>query len=141
MVSSRDVLSPKQRSYCMSQIQGKNTKPEIKLRKALWSQGIRYRIKNKLPGKPDIVFPRFKLVVFVDGCFWHRCPKHYIKPKTRAKFWEEKISGNVERDKRNNRKLRKLGWSVVRIWEHDVKTSLNKCVEKIERQCFVKPCA
>merc|ERR1711879_636225 len=97
-----DVLTKEQRSYCMSQIRGKNTKPEVILRKALWSMGHRYRIKNKLPGKPDLVYPSLKVVIFVDGCFWHKCPKHYQPPKTRPLFWEKKINANAERDEKND---------------------------------------
>ena len=126
-----DVLSKKQRSYCMSQIQGKNTGPEIVLRKALWNMGYRYRVKNKLPGKPDIVYPSLKIVIFVDGCFWHKCPNHYQPPKTRVSFWKNKISGNVERDKKNNMLLQSDGWHVIRVWEHEIKDSLSTCVYQI----------
>ncbi|WP_444898362.1 very short patch repair endonuclease [Microbulbifer sp. VAAC004] len=126
-----DVLSPKQRAYCMSRIQGKNTKPEVVLRKALWASGLRYRIKNSLPGRPDIIFPRKRIAVFVDGCFWHRCPKHYQAPKTRAKFWEEKIAGNVARDIRNNKNLDERSWMVVRVWEHEIKNDLESVVNRI----------
>lgn len=97
-----DVLTKEQRSYCMSQIRGKNTKPEVILRKALWSMGYRYRIKNKLPGKPDLIYPSLKVAIFVDGCFWHKCPKHFQPPKTRQIFWENKINANVERDKKRH---------------------------------------
>ncbi|MCW8966545.1 MAG: very short patch repair endonuclease [Candidatus Pacearchaeota archaeon] len=128
-----DVLSREQRSYCMSRIQGKGTKPELIIRKLLWSNGHRYRIKNKLPGRPDIVFPGKKLAVFIDGCFWHHCPDHYVEPKTRRDFWENKISGNVERDIKNNAKLNDLGWRIIRIWEHDVKKDPVACVSRIKK--------
>ncbi len=127
-----DVLTSKQRSYCMSQIKGSNTKPENRLRKALWSRGLRYRIKNKLPGKPDVVLPRFKIAVFVDGCFWHKCPEHFKSPKTNKDFWQKKIAENVERDKVNNKKLESIGWTVFRFWEHDIKNNLDECVLKIK---------
>ena len=84
-----DVLTKKQRSRCMSAIRGRDTKPEILLRKALWYKGYRYRLKNRLPGKPDIAFPTERLAVFVDGCFWHGCPEHYKKPSTHAAFWRD----------------------------------------------------
>jgi len=126
-----DVLTPEQRSYCMSQIKGKDTKPELALRKALWSLGYRYRVKNRLPGKPDLFFPSLKTVIFVDGCFWHKCPEHFVPPKTRAQFWLDKIDGNVARDKRNNESLRSEGWQVIRIWEHDVKESLEDAVAHV----------
>lgn len=131
-----DVLTPEQRKLNMSRIRGKNTKPEITLRKALWSKGLRYRIKNKLPGRPDIVFPRFQVAVFVDGCFWHRCSKHYIKPATNKIFWEDKISGNVIRDVENTKKLKKMKWKVIRVWEHQINKDLEKTVSKISRACI-----
>lgn len=128
---STDVLSPEQRSYCMSQIKGKNTKPEVALRKALWGLGYRYRIRNRLPGKPDLVFSSLRTVVFVDGCFWHKCPDHFVHPKTRAQFWLDKINGNVARDQRNNESLRSEGWQIVRIWEHEIKESLEDAVARV----------
>lgn len=126
-----DVLTPEQRSYCMSKIKGKNTKPEVALRKALWGLGYRYRISNRLSGKPDLVFPSLRTVVFVDGCFWHKCPDHFVHPKTRAQFWLDKINGNVARDQRNNESLRSEGWQVVRIWEHEIKESLEDAAARV----------
>jgi len=128
-----DVLTKKQRSYCMSKIRGKNTKPEVVFRKALWCMGYRYRIKNRLPGKPDLIYPSLKVAIFVDGCFWHRCPKHYQTPKSRASFWEKKIQGNVTRDQRNNELLQSDGWLVVRVWEHEIKESLTDTVKNISK--------
>ena len=126
-----DVLTKAQRSYCMSQIRSKGTKPEILLRKALWRKGFRYRLKSKLPGKPDFVFPSRKLVVFVDGCFWHRCPNHYQPPKQNASFWEEKIAGNVARDAAVNAKLATAGYSVVRIWDHELRGNIDDVAERV----------
>ena len=126
-----DVLTPTQRSYCMSQIKGKDTKPEVALRKSLWNLGFRHRIKNKLPGRPDIVYPSIQVAVFVDGCFWHKCPEHYVHPKTRAEFWEKKIAENVERDRKNSALLESRGWLVVRVWEHEIRESLSDCVERL----------
>lgn len=138
-----DVLTKSQRSFCMSQIKGKDTKPEITLRKSLWNLGYRYRVRNKLPGKPDIIFPGLRAVIFVDGCFWHKCPEHYQPPITRADFWDKKITGNVERDKKNNSLLKAEGWLVLRVWEHEVKQNLNDCLirlcEKLsERKVAIK---
>jgi len=127
-----DALSPSQRSYCMSRIRGKNTKPEASLRKSLWSKGLRYRLNYKVTGKPDLVFPGKRVAIFVDGCFWHRCPVHYIPPKNRAEFWENKIQANVERDKRNNDLLESAGWTVVRLWEHEIKEDIEACIVQIE---------
>lgn len=108
----------------MSQIKGKNTKPEEMVRKYLFSQGFRYR-KNvrDLPGKPDIVLPRYKTCIFVNGCFWHKhegC-KYFVWPKNNAEFWRKKITGNVERDLRQQCELQSLGWNVIVIWECELK--------------------
>ncbi|MCW9027069.1 MAG: very short patch repair endonuclease [Thiovulaceae bacterium] len=128
-----DVLTKSQRSYCMSRISGKDTKPELLLRKLLWSRGARYRLNYKVPGRPDLVFVGKRVAVFVDGCFWHRCSQHYVKPKTRAEFWEAKIQGNVERDKKNNALLKEAGWTVIRLWEHDVEQNVDSCISRIEK--------
>lgn len=126
-----DVLTAEQRSYCMSQIRGRDTKPEVSLRKALWAAGLRYRLNFKLPGKPDIVFPRSKVAVFVDGCFWHGCPIHGTRPATNVKFWRKKIESNIRRDQEVNHRLNELGWSVMRIWEHEIKDNLDDVVKRI----------
>ena len=117
-----DVLTPKQRSYNMSMIRAKNTKPEITLRKLISASGLRgYKLRYRLIGKPDIVFPRRKTIVFIDGCFWHKCPKCFIEPATNKRFWKKKIESNVKRDKIVNAELRKKGWRVLRIWEHEIR--------------------
>ena len=126
-----DVMTPMQRSRCMSRIQGKNTSPETSLRKALWATGLRYRIHAKLPGKPDIVFTKLKVVIFIDGCFWHRCPIHGVMPKSNADFWKAKLKGNVKRDRKTDKTLRKLGWEVMRFWEHQVENELEKVVKEV----------
>ncbi|MEN8134940.1 MAG: very short patch repair endonuclease [Thermodesulfobacteriota bacterium] len=126
-----DVLTPSQRSYCMSRIKGKNTVPELRLRKALWSAGYRYRIKNRLPGKPDLVFVGAKVAVFVDGCFWHGCPVHATHPKLNADFWTTKLKRNICRDKEVNKVLTKEGWVVVRVWEHELKDDIASVVHRI----------
>lgn len=104
----------------MSKIRGDETQPEIVARKFLFSQGFRFRKNVKtLPGKPDIVLPKYKTVIFIHGCFWHKhknCKKAQL-PETRKEFWEKKINGNVERDKRNIRALRKTGWQVIVLWQ------------------------
>lgn len=126
-----DVLTKSQRSYCMSRIRGKDTKPEVALRKALWSLGYRYRLKSKLPGKPDLVFPGYRTVVFIDGCFWHRCPVHFQMPENNRQFWQDKISANVRRDRKVTQQLEVNGWQVVRVWEHEVKSDLLSAVETV----------
>ena len=127
-----DVLTREQRKHNMSRIRGKNTGPEIKLRKLLWSQGIRgYRIHYKLPGKPDIVFIKKKIAIFIDGCFWHKCPIDFQEPETRKEFWMKKINSNVERDTKTTKQLQDDGWTVIRFWEHDIRKQPEDVIEKI----------
>ncbi len=118
-----DVHSPEIRSYNMSRIKGKNSKPELLVRKWLWSQGYRYRLHRKnLPGTPDIVFPRQKKAVFVHGCFWHKHNCRYFRwPRTNSKFWKKKIEGNVRRDQKNYQNLIADGWSYFIVWECELK--------------------
>jgi len=126
-----DVLTKKQRSYNMSQIKGRDTKPELSLQKLLFGKGARgYRVHYKLTGKPDIVFPSRKVAIFIDGCFWHKCPKCFIEPETRKEFWLNKISGNVKRDKQVNKILKKDEWKVLRFWEHEVRKDADKVAQK-----------
>ena len=98
-----------------------DTKPEIEIARACFRLGLRYRKNVEIPEvktNADLVFPRHKLVVFVDGCFWHGCPWHYKTPKTRSEWWDAKVERNKTRDAKKTRKLRRLGWKVVRVWEH-----------------------
>ena len=115
-----DVVDKATRSRMMSGIKGKNTKPELLVRKYLHGQGLRFRLHAKeLPGKPDLVFPKYKAVVFVHGCFWHHHPgcKFATKPKTRASYWNNKLSENVKRDGYQIAALEGLGWRVFVVWE------------------------
>lgn len=126
-----DNLTAEQRKRAMSRVKQKDTDLELVVRSMLHKQGYRFRKHvNRLPGKPDIVFPRSKLVVFVDGDFWHgyRFPQweHKLSP-----FWREKISRNRERDRKNARRLRRMGWSVVRVWKHEIIGDLGLCLTKI----------
>ena len=115
-----DVHNPKQRSYNMSRIRSKDTKPEEIVRKFLFSKGFRYRKNDaRFPGKPDIVLPKYKTVIFVNGCFWHKhegC-KYFVWPENNAEFWRNKIMSNVERDKRNYEQIQKQGWRILVVWE------------------------
>ncbi len=119
-----DVHTPEVRSYNMSMIKGKNTKPELIVRKFLHNKGLRFRLHKKdLPGKPDIVLKRFNTVIFVHGCFWHghmNC-KYFSLPSTRREWWRKKIDYNRRRDKLNSSKLRYLGWKVITIFECELK--------------------
>jgi len=124
-------MTPEQRKYCMSRVRGRDTGPEIRLRKALWHAGFRYRLQWPVYGKPDIVFPGKKVAVFVDGCFWHACPLHATWPKQNGHFWENKIKKNVERDRKVNETLSAEGWQVLRFWEHEVNEDLQGVVERV----------
>ena len=124
-----DSLTPERRSWNMSRIRGRDTKPEVLVRSTLHRMGFRFTVNGplncKLPGRPDIVLPKHSAVVFVHGCFWHRharC-KYAYTPKTRVSFWEEKFFGNVERDRKNGRALARLGWKVVTVWECELAKS------------------
>ena len=122
-----DVHSAEIRSYNMSQIHSKDTKPEELVRKYLFSKGFRYRKNDaRLPGKPDIVLPKYKTVIFINGCFWHKhegC-KYFVWPKNNAEFWKEKIEKNADRDAKNYKLLEKAGWNIIIIWECELKSSV-----------------
>lgn len=122
-------MTPEQRSRCMAAIKGKDTKPEMVVRKYLFSKGLRYRVNNrKLPGSPDIVLKKYRTVVFIDGCFWHgheNC-KYYRLPKSNVDFWRHKIAMNFARDYANNVDLELAGWRVIRIWECEIKTKAKR---------------
>lgn len=130
-----DMMTPEQRSRCMAAIKGKGTKPEMLVRRFLFSKGLRYRVNNsKLPGSPDIVLKKYKTVVFIDGCFWHGhegC-KYYRLPKSNIEFWKHKIYMNMARDYAANVDLGLAGWRVIRVWECDIKTKAKRD-ETLER--------
>lgn len=119
-----DVHEPEVRSYNMSRIKGKDTKPEMLVRKFLFSKGFRYRLHVKnLPGKPDIVLPKYKTVIFIHGCFWHGhegC-KYFVVPKTRTEWWLNKINTNKRNDKKSDKLLKKDHWKVITLWECDLR--------------------
>ena len=119
-----DVHDRQTRSYNMSQIKGKNTKPEMLVRKFLFSKGFRYRLHVKnLPGKPDLILPKYKTIIFINGCFWHgheNC-KYYIMPKTRTEWWIDKINRTKQRDSENFLQLSESGWKIVTIFECELK--------------------
>lgn len=119
-----DVHTPEQRHKNMAAIHSSSTKPELKLRRALWSLGFRYRINEKdLPGKPDIVLPKYRTVVFIHGCFWHghKDCKYYTVPKTNTEFWTAKVTRNLQRDQEVWRQLEAKGWYVIIVWECELK--------------------
>ena len=119
-----DTLTREERSRVMSLIRGKNTKPELLVRRLVHSLGYRYRLHRRdLPGTPDLVFRRLKCVIFIHGCFWHlhRCPRGNRIPKTRVAFWRSKLEGNAVRDRLAVAKLRRSGWRVLTVWECQLK--------------------
>ncbi len=127
-----DVLTPAQRKLNMSRIRAKNTGPEVKLRKLLRAEGMRgYRIHYNLPGKPDLVFTKKKIVIFIDGCFWHKCPFCFQEPATHKEFWMKKIQSNVDRDQKVSEQLASEGWTVLRFWEHEVRKTPEEIIKKI----------
>lgn len=122
----------KQRSKTMSKIRGKNSVPELLLRRALWAKNIRFRIHRKdLPGRPDIVIEKYKLAIFVDGDFWHGYEWEKRKPKTNESFWIPKIERNMQRDRYANEALNEMGYTVMRFWEHEVIKNLELCINQI----------
>lgn len=133
-----DVHDKKTRSYNMSRIKGSDTKPEEIVRKYLFSKGFRYRKNDaRLPGKPDIVLPKYKTVIFVNGCFWHHHDCRYFKwPVNNAEFWREKIIANEKRDLRDYEKLKGLGWKVLVVWECGLKNNKNTALLDIEKAIF-----
>jgi DNA mismatch endonuclease, patch repair protein len=140
-IYSRDKRSPTPKhenvSRVMSANKAKNTTPEVTLRKALWEYGLRgYRINwKKVPGRPDIAFPGKKIAIFVNGCFWHRCPTcAYTLPKHNTEFWKNKFDKNVSRDNLKKEQLINLGWSVMVVWECEIKKQLDIIVDKIAKQ-------
>ena len=137
-----DVHSKETRSFNMSRIKGKNTKPEILVRKYLFSQGLRYRLySKKLPGRPDIVLQKYHTVIFIHGCFWHGhegC-RYFVVPKTRTEWWLNKINTNRENDRKNCELLKEMKWNVITVWECSLKkkkkeSTLNNILNMIKCQ-------
>ena len=136
-----DTLTREKRSWNMSRIQGRDTKPELMLRSMLHRAGFRFRIhENKLPGTPDIVLPRYKTAIFVNGCFWHRhkgC-KYAYNPKSRQNFWQDKFAKTVFRDQEKIKQLQENGWNVLTVWECELKNNLESVVSELStniREC------
>ena len=134
-----DNLTPEQRSYCMSRIKGRDTGPETLVRSELHRRGFRFRkhLKN-LPGKPDIVFTKAKVAVFIDGDFWHGYQFSTWEHKL-TEYWKEKISKNRERDATNHRRLRNMGWTVLRLWQHELERDFENSIERIVAALERKP--
>ena len=129
-----DVHDKQTRSYNMSKIKNRDTKPELKVRSLCHQMGLRFRLHHKeLPGKPDLVFPKHNTVIFVHGCYWHShsCKYGTVQPKTNAEFWQDKRSKTIDRDQTNTKNLNELGWKVLIYWECEVRSSEEKLLEKI----------
>lgn len=131
-----DTITRERRSWNMSRIKGRNTGPEMRLRSLLHRTGFRFRLHAKeLPGKPDIILPKYRAVILVHGCFWHRhegC-RNATTPSTRAEFWQSKFDSNVSRDERNRAALQAAGWIVFTIWECELKSDAPGVVERLSR--------
>jgi DNA mismatch endonuclease (patch repair protein) len=132
IVDMPDTFSSEERSRIMRAVKGKDSTLEVTVRSALWRSGLRFR-KNvaSLPGKPDIVFSKSKVVVFIDSCFWHGCPNHLRRPGSHQDYWEAKISRNRQRDTEVTETYRQMGWTALRIWEHELKENLESCLARI----------
>ena len=115
----------------MARIKQRDSKLEIRFRGALWKSGIRYRKNVKIYGTPDLVLSRYRLLVFVDSCFWHGCRFHCRKPKSNVAFWESKITRNKARDQKVTRYYRRRGYTVIRFWEHQIDSDLDNCIHKL----------
>jgi len=115
-----DTLTKKQRSYCMSHIRSSKTKPELEFKKTLKILGFAYQPEG-IHGKPDFANKKYKIAIFIDGCFWHGCPVHYKKPKSNRDYWKNKIRKNRDRDNTICKELESKGWKIIRIWEHNIK--------------------
>ena len=127
-----DNMTVEQRSLTMSRIRARDTRPELAVRRLLHSRGLRYRTHvSTLPGRPDVVFSKTKVIVFIDGDFWHGW-KFSRWREGLAPYWREKIEGNIRRDARNLRRLRRAGWKVIRLWEHEVESCPDKCADRVE---------
>jgi DNA mismatch endonuclease, patch repair protein len=132
-----DVLTPEQRRLNMSRIRGKNTKPELVLRRGLHARGLRFRLHCKeLPGAPDLVFPKWRALILIHGCFWHGhdCPM-FKRPGTRANFWNAKIARNQERDRAAAASLRAAGWRVLVVWECALRGPARRSLDEVTSRC------
>ena len=127
-----DPFPPEERRRVMQAVRKSDTAPEMRLRRALWSTGLRYRLRRRISGaRPDLCFLGARVAVFVDGCFWHGCPEHYSAPVHNFAFWNEKLRKNQMRDQRDNRRLEAAAWNVLRYWECEVREEATRIVEEV----------
>lgn len=136
-----DSLTPEKRSWNMSRIKGKDTSIEVKVRKYLFSKGFRFRKNDKrYPGKPDIVLPKYKTVIFINGCFWHMHPgcKQGRLPKSNVEYWRKKLEKNVLNDKLHIQQIERMGWSSIVLWECELKKDFDGVMEKLLKQLYTR---
>jgi DNA mismatch endonuclease (patch repair protein) len=126
-----DTFSKEVRSKIMSKVRSNNTKLELLFKEKL--KGLCLRYQPKMYGKPDFALKKLKLAIFIDSCFWHKCPSHFREPKSNQLYWKPKIDRNVERAKEVNKKLRNNGWKVIRFWEHEINKNSGRCAEKVTK--------
>jgi DNA mismatch endonuclease (patch repair protein) len=126
-----DTFTKEERSRIMAKVGSKDTKPEVAFRRMLYRGGVRYRLHYPIDGKPDIAIPSRRVAVFIDGCFWHRCPKCFRAPASNKRYWNLKIERNVRRDRAVNRSLKSQGWQVIRAWEHEVRDKPKAAVKRV----------
>lgn len=134
---------PLNKSEQMARVRRSGTSPELAVRQALWAAGLHYRIRNRLPGSPDLVYAGRRIAVFVDGCFWHGCPRHYSAPRNRRLFWAQKLRDNVARDRRVDATLRAEGWLPIHVWECETKSErdLDRIVRAVRNRAQMAPTA
>lgn len=128
-----DTISSERRSAVMRSVKSKNSSLERAVRSSLHRRGLRFRLNYPVLGKPDIVFVRPKIVVFIDSCFWHGCPKHIRMPSSNKEYWTNKIARNIKRDAEVNSAYKQMDWKILRFWEHEIKENLDRCVNIIEK--------
>lgn len=128
-----DTFSKKKRSQIMSKVKSRETKLELHFKGSL--AGLRLRYQPKVIGRPDFASKKLKIAIFIDSCFWHKCPKHFRGPNSNKSYWKPKINRNVERAKEVNKLLKKEGWKVIRFWEHEIKKNPKKCINRVKNLC------
>lgn len=125
-----DSVSKRKRSQIMSKVRSKETKLELQFKELI--KGRRFRYQQKIKGNPDFASKKNKIAIFIDSCFWHKCPKHFRQPNSNKKYWIPKIKRNVERAKEVNKQLKEDGWKVIRFWEHEIKKNPERCIKRVK---------
>lgn len=135
-----DKFTKSKRSEIMAKVRSRDSRIEVLFRKEIWKRGFRYsKNSGSRFGKPDLVLPKYKAVIFIDSCFWHGCPRHGTFPTTRPKFWAKKLKRNKLRDKEVNKHYRKKRWKIIRVWEHEINGNLDKVMKKVIPRILIIP--